>query len=62
MITATIFSRRIDGISVYGLILREDGHTMMLHTGQDIEKAVILYERITEKPAITDELLKLRIA
>lgn len=62
MITASIFSQKIEGVTIYGLSLHNDENHMQIHCGQDLEKVIIMYEELTQKPAITNELLNLKIA
>lgn len=46
MISASFFSQKIEGIIVYGLSLHNDEKHMQIHCGQNLEKAIIMYEAL----------------
>jgi hypothetical protein len=58
MIKATFFCEKIDGENVYGLFLHDKNKDMTVHCGNNLEKAMIIYEELTGMPSIAEELLE----
>jgi hypothetical protein len=59
MIKVTFFCKKAGGEIVYGLFLHNEYNDMSVHCGNNLEKAMIMYEELTEKPSIAGELLEI---